>query len=134
MRIVNSANPEGLGINFIHRRQDSNRACSRVLPTWYLAFSFFDKSYIEIAQVGWSQRKVFLRCAIYRLLNLLKVWHKKLHGVCSKNISSAFKSCTLIAWSAPLLKISSSVSPSITKSQSNPVSRQISLNNTAARQ
>jgi len=52
MRIVNSANPEGLGINFIHRRQDSNRACSRVLPTWYLAFSFFDKSYIEIAQVG----------------------------------------------------------------------------------
>lgn len=37
-RHENSANPEGLGINLIHRHRDSNLACSRVQLTWYLAF------------------------------------------------------------------------------------------------
>jgi len=31
-------NSEGLGVSLIHRRWDSNRAFSRVLLTWYLAF------------------------------------------------------------------------------------------------
>ena len=54
--------------------RDLNPACPRFLPTLFLAFSFFDKSYIEIAQRGMiSTQSFFLRCAIYRLLNLLKV-------------------------------------------------------------